>query len=111
MKVTDFHKDDIVRTFLGEVGYIMVEPKPSHFNLSVYFLSPSGSPFGGTHQSHTPDSLTKLGRIGKRSPRGYHIERWADGIYHVYYGGDCIEESRTKYGALITAWLHRARRP
>lgn len=44
----------------------------------------------------------------QRAPRGYHIEQWADGFYHVYAGGGCILETLSHSEAIRTAKEHKA---
>ena len=46
----------------------------------------------------------------QRAPKGYRIEKWADGIYHVYCGGACIEETFTRRKAVIVAKRHAAQK-
>lgn len=104
MIATDFNKNDIVQTILGEIGYVMVEPKTNHFNLTIYFPQ-HGEQIWGTTQHHTPDSLKKISHIGKRAPRGYRIHKWIDGTFHVYRDSYCIEEAISKSHALLIAWM------
>lgn len=45
----------------------------------------------------------------KRAPNGHHIEQWADGTYHVYCGGECLDELLSKTAAIELAWSHTCR--
>lgn len=42
----------------------------------------------------------------KRAPNGHRIELWADGFYHVYCGGSCLDEVLSKTAAIELAWTH-----
>lgn len=44
----------------------------------------------------------------KRAPRGYRIVLWADGFYHVYYGGVCIDETLSRFAGIFSAKQHAA---
>lgn len=35
-----------------------------------------------------------------RAPRGYRIVLWADGFYHVYFGGECIDEVLSRWAGI-----------
>lgn len=41
----------------------------------------------------------------KRCPKGYHIEQWSDGLYHVYTpGGECLSELSDRQEGIDLAW-------
>lgn len=41
----------------------------------------------------------------KRCPKGYHIECWSDGLYHVYDpGGECLSELSGRQEGIDLAW-------
>jgi hypothetical protein len=41
----------------------------------------------------------------KRCPKGYHIERWSDGLYHVYApSGECLSELSGRQEGIDLAW-------
>lgn len=46
----------------------------------------------------------------KRAPKGYRIEQWLDGFYHVYYGGSCLDEVLSKSQAIEIAWNDKTER-
>lgn len=46
----------------------------------------------------------------KRAPNGYRIIQWADGFYHVYFGGECLVETLKHSHALQVAKDHKDKR-
>lgn len=41
----------------------------------------------------------------KRCPKGYHIKRWSDGLYHVYDpSGECLSELSGRQEGIDLAW-------
>jgi hypothetical protein len=42
----------------------------------------------------------------KRAPNGYRVIRWADGFYHVYPGGECLDEVLSRDEAYTIALRH-----
>lgn len=44
----------------------------------------------------------------QRAPKGYRIEKWADGTFHVYFKetGECILEARAGAAAVWAAQEH-----
>jgi hypothetical protein len=43
-----------------------------------------------------------------RAPRGYRIVLWADGFYHVYFGGECIDEVLSRWAGIAVCKKHKA---
>lgn len=38
------------------------------------------------------EAAVRAVRRRTRAPKGYRIKLWADGFYHVYRGGECLDE-------------------